>query len=149
MTRKKKAPKTYTDRYLRDRKYSIAEVRHLWEVARSSGVERLVLEGDISVTMQGDRYDNFFLHGTKCVSCGLEGKYFWLETPKSAKDRDNQWHFNLYGVDENGNERMLTKDHIVPKSRGGKNWIGNYQTMCERCNLLKGNSLQDTKRKKD
>lgn len=45
-----------------------------------------------------------------------------------------------------GNERCrychstnnLTKDHIVPKSRGGKNSRKNYQTLCGECNQTKG-----------
>lgn len=83
------------------------------------------------------RYDNFFLHGTDCVSCGLKGQYFWLE--KNNDNRTKTWHFNLYGVDENGREVQMTKDHIIPKSCGGKNHVDNYQPMCCRCNLAKSN----------
>ena len=37
----------------------------------------------------------------------------------------------------------MTKDHILPKSKGGKDEIDNYQTMCIRCNKAKGNNLED------
>lgn len=37
----------------------------------------------------------------------------------------------------------MTKDHIIPKSKGGADDISNYQTMCERCNEAKGNRLED------
>lgn len=40
-------------------------------------------------------------------------------------------------IDENGKEVLMTKDHIIPKSKGGANDISNYQTMCKRCNEAK------------
>ena len=49
---------------------------------------------------------------------------------------------NLYAIDENGKEVLMTKDHILPKSKGGKDEIDNYQTMCIRCNEAKGNNLE-------
>lgn len=36
-----------------------------------------------------------------------------------------------------------TKDHIVPRSLGGKDNFSNYQGMCYTCNQLKGDSLSD------
>lgn len=36
----------------------------------------------------------------------------------------------------------MTKDHIIPKSKGGIDDLSNYQTMCERCNKEKGNELE-------
>jgi 5-methylcytosine-specific restriction endonuclease McrA len=52
----------------------------------------------------------------------------------------DRYHFNLYGYNERGEEIMLTKDHIIPKSKEGKNDIDNYQTMCCKCNWKKGNN---------
>lgn len=37
----------------------------------------------------------------------------------------------------------MTKDHIIPKSKDGKDDISNYQTMCYKCNLEKGNNLSN------
>lgn len=47
----------------------------------------------------------------------------------------------LYAVDQDGEEVMMTKDHIIPVSKGGKNTLENYQTMCRKCNVQKGNKL--------
>lgn len=98
-----------------------------------------------NVKRNSERYKTFKEKGTKCVTCGLEGKFFALEKHKSSKNP----HFNLYGIDTEGNEVMMTKDHIIPKSKGGKNYIDNYQTMCSICNCKKGNgeALQFTTKK--
>jgi hypothetical protein len=69
----------------------------------------------------------------KCVACGLEGKYFFLERHSTEKSA----HFNLYGL-QDGNYVLMTKDHILAKSNGGANHVRNYQTMCSICNNLKG-----------
>lgn len=38
-----------------------------------------------------------------------------------------------------GSKRHLTIDHIIPRSRGGKNTWTNLVTCCSNCNLKKGN----------
>lgn len=83
------------------------------------------------------RYQLFKLKGTKCVKCGLEGQYF----VKERWETDNRYHLNLYGIDKNDNEILFTKDHIVPKSKGGTNTLDNFQVMCEKCNSEKGIEL--------
>lgn len=105
------------------------------------------------VKIYSDRYLTFFKKGVKCCMCGLEGKYFGLERTvvvrrkKKEKiiEKPKSFHFNLYTKDITGREIMLTKDHIIPKTKGGKSHISNYQTMCEHCNSVKGN--MDIKRR--
>ena len=57
--------------------------------------------------------------------------------------QDKAYHLNLYAVDNNGDEILMTKDHILPHSKGGADDINNYQTMCKLCNEAKGNKLED------
>lgn len=44
-------------------------------------------------------------------------------------------------IDDNDNEVLMTKDHIIPKSKGGKNNLSNYQPMCCICNKQKDNNI--------
>jgi 5-methylcytosine-specific restriction endonuclease McrA len=47
-------------------------------------------------------------------------------------------HFNLYGKKDD-KLILFTRDHILPKSKGGEDSQKNYQTMCEVCNMKKRN----------
>lgn len=130
---------TKTD-IIRKSTHSIEDVREtvknvLFEkLKKDSKVE---LDGDI-IKGNSQRYQLFFTKGTKCVCCGIEGKYF----AKEKRIKDKSYHLNLYGLDDNGQEVLITKDHIIPKSRGGKDELENYQTMCVRCNKRKGNKTE-------
>lgn len=42
-----------------------------------------------------------------------------------------------------GSTKQLTLDHVIPKSRGGKNDWNNLVTCCFTCNLKKGNKTPD------
>jgi len=42
-----------------------------------------------------------------------------------------------------GSTRQLTLDHVIPKSKGGKNDWNNLVTSCQKCNLKKSNKTLD------
>ena len=67
----------------------------------------------------------------ECVCCGIKATHFKLEGQVGVTP-----HLNLYANDE-----LLTKDHIHPKSLGGKDVLTNLQVMCNTCNVKKGNLL--------
>lgn len=126
---------------LRKEIYSIEEARDkvkdvLFE--KDKKLAKVDFDGDL-IKGNSQRYQTFFTKGCKCVVCGIEGKYF-------AKERhlqDRSYHLNLYAVDDNGDEILMTKDYIIPRSKGGIDNISNYQTMCKLCNEAKGNKLED------
>ena len=94
---------------------------------------------DVNVKISSQRYP-VFKNNTKCVCCGLEASYLSIDKKKSENENTENYHLNMYGL-KDGNEIMFTKDHIIPKSKGGKNHQSNYQTMCEICNYEKDNTL--------
>lgn len=81
------------------------------------------------------RYMTFYQKGCKCVVCGKEGTHFTLD---SGADNPDRKHFNLRADDGT----LMTRDHIIPKSRGGREHISNMQTMCVDCNKAKGNHME-------
>ena len=84
------------------------------------------------VRMNSDRYF-VFKNNNRCVSCNLEGTKMILD----INPGDQSPHFNLY-AEENDRLVLMTKDHILAKSKGGTDDLNNYQTMCCTCNNLKG-----------
>ena len=129
------------DNLIRKSTYSIEEVhdkvKHvLFE--KDKRLAKVDFDGDL-IKGNSQRYLTFFTKGCKCAVCGIEGKYFAKE--KFADQ--STYHLNLYAVDDNGDEILMTKDHIIPRSKGGIDDISNYQTMCKLCNEAKGNKLED------
>ena len=121
--------------------HSIDEIRELTkdvlfeERKQNAKVE---LDGD-TIKGNSQRYQVFFTKGLKCACCGIEGRYF----AKEKHSYDKSYHLNLYAFDENDKEVLMTKDHILPKSKGGKDVIENYQPMCVKCNVAKGNKIEE------
>jgi len=124
---------------IRIRKYNLDEVLPFVvmgskkEAKAAEGAEREYLGKPVK--MYSLRYQLFKTKGVKCVGCGIEGVFFGLEQHCRGPHRP---HFNLYAIDDDGNEVLMTKDHIIPKSKGGKDFLGNLQPMCSRCNARKG-----------
>lgn len=121
----------------RTAKYSIQEVFQ----AIKDGHNQVYLTGtNQSIDLTSLRIKNFYQHGIACVSCGIIGQFFASEVTTSSDDyADMKHHLNLYALDENGKEVLMTKDHILAKSSGGKDSIDNMQPMCCLCNSAKSN----------
>lgn len=96
----------------------------------------MVLDG-IHIYRASLRYMTFYQKGMVCPSCGKVGTHFRL----CGDSESNRRHFNLYADDGT----LFTKDHIIPKSKGGANKVENLQPMCVNCNKAKGNYCPDIK----
>jgi hypothetical protein len=126
----------------KEKHYALSDVLPLvrLDLTKREGKQEKVDFDGIKINMASDRYKCFVVSGTNCKECGLEGKYFRLEQLKAQPGND-AWHFNLYGLDNKGKEVLITKDHIIPTSKGGKNDVENYQTLCYLCNMIKGHKV--------
>lgn len=121
------------------RKYDLDEVLPFVDDVSKRKVKK-EFDGDV-IKISSDRLITFKNKGVCCVECGLEGSFLVKERDLSQEKRNEPFHFNMYGINENGEEVLFTKDHIIPKSMGGANHVSNYQTMCKKCNEEKGNKM--------
>lgn len=92
--------------------------------------------GGVRVKVSGVRL-MCFKHNQTCVSCNLTANTFAVErhTPHQG------WHLNLYHIDADGKRVLFTRDHIIPRAKGGSESLKNQQTMCVNCNGEKGAKL--------
>lgn len=84
------------------------------------------------------KYRMFRRKGIKCACCNRRGQCFKLHANNRFPDRG---YFNLYGRDTNGQEFLMTVDHIIPMSKGGLESICNVQPMCWKCNQKKADKI--------
>ena len=124
----------------KEKLYGIEEVLDkVLFIPKKDGKNHMVDFDGTLINMASDRYKCFKIHGITCYQCGIEGRFFAMER---HPENGPQYHFNLYGYNLNGNEVILTKDHMIPISEGGKDHIDNYQTLCFKCNVKKGNIIK-------
>lgn len=100
----------------------------------------IILE-NTRVKVMGLRLESF-IRKEPCITCGRQGTIFRIAAGKHSKKKD--WHLTLWSNDG----IQMTKDHIVPKSKGGRDSLNNIQTMCTKCNSKKGNQVSDEDFKK-
>lgn len=102
----------------------------------SKNKRKFILLDNDEINVTSNRLRLFKTKGIKCVNCGLEGQWFY----KCRQENDVNYHLELF-VEKNGKLLKMTKDHILPSSKGGADHLSNMQVMCEECNGKKGNNL--------
>jgi len=130
--------------YYRDRR-----VNHRERIPPRDQIIDLECNGRWFVVRVGSQRYTLFRQNRQCVRCGVEGTKFLLQASELSwrwYDRHKRIsypkpmyraHFNLF-AERNGGHVLMTKDHIVPVSKGGQDLMSNYQTMCSKCNNKKG-----------
>ena len=102
---------------------------------------KVILGDPINVTSL--KLQTFKECGVRCRICGCKGEYFAKE-----KYADQPYfHLNLYAV-KDGLEVLMTKDHIIPIAKGGRDRLNNFQTLCYECNKKKASQTEDAVKKK-
>ena len=76
----------------------------------------------------------FITKGRKCCVCGREGIYL-----VEGRGYGGDIHIDLYDREF----VLMTVDHILPKSKGGKATLDNLRPMCAHCNGRRGNKLEE------
>lgn len=120
----------YNKTYIfKDEVYSVHKIYDLIHSEES----HVVLQ-DAKVKVEGLRLKSF-TRNEPCVSCNRQGVQFRIATSRYSRKKD--WYLTLWSEDG----IQMTKDHIVPSSKGGANHLGNIQTMCTKCNSKKGSTV--------
>lgn len=81
------------------------------------------------VNSESLRLRTFKNSGIVCAECGITATHWVLTFDQKLLKP----HLNLMCGDI-----LFTHDHIIPRSKGGKNYLSNTQTMCYPCNSKLG-----------
>ena len=90
----------------------------------------------INVSINHSKYSMVKDKGFDCICCGITANKIYIEI-----DNMKSAHVNFYHSSED-KEIMLTRDHIIPRSKGGKDIQSNIQPMCEICNQKKADKIE-------
>lgn len=84
--------------------------------------------------------NRLFFKQPYCSCCGLQAQGWKLIcSPDPIQLAKDIWTLNLFAM-INGELIQFTRDHIIPRSKGGDSKLSNLQTMCIDCNRLKRNT---------
>lgn len=116
-----------------DKRYEPSKIFKLINEAKEAELPRFNLDGFL-IKPHSERYE-LFEKSLNCCLCNRIGNNFKIREVNVRGVITH--HINLFSEDG----MLMTKDHIIPKSKGGRNEQSNYQTMCYECNDLKGSQI--------
>lgn len=122
-----------------ERKGCLTNVQDILKAIRDSSITTISVLG-VTVNVTSLRLQTFACKGLVCSVCGQKGSFFAVERNFKNKDPDTLkgWHLNLWGINQEQEEVLMTHDHTLARALGGKDELNNTSTMCEPCNHLKG-----------
>lgn len=77
-------------------------------------------------------------NGCYCVRCGVQGN----TAIRVRYTLRGGVHHDVYAIGDE-HVRLMTVDHVLPKSWGGLNFHTNFEPMCDKCNSHKGNTVTE------
>ena len=108
-------------------------------------VRNVILQGGDSIKLNGvevhinrKKLRVYTEKGCRCFCCGDTASYIAIEKSKFS---GNRWIMHLYINKDGIKEKLLTRDHIYPVSKGGPGCVNNLQPMCARCNAKKSDNM--------
>lgn len=114
------------------------------ELSAASHPEMLKNVGGDLINMTSLKLQTFKENGIRCQICGCKGVYF----AKEKYPEEPHFHLNLYAL-KGEVEVLMTKDHIIPLAKGGRDRLNNFQTLCFDCNKKKAERTSQKVKKKD
>jgi 5-methylcytosine-specific restriction endonuclease McrA len=121
--------------------YTIPHVLAKRAMALSRGLRYAYFDDD-RIKIDSQRMLMFAAKGWTCCECGLKGAYFAKECYLTTQYKKH-WTLYLYAINDKGEEVLMTRDHIRPRSRRGRNKLKNYAPMCTTCNNRKGSKMKE------
>jgi len=119
--------------------YPIECIENIYKEAIENNKEKIQFD-NVEIKTHSIRIKTFMKNTSKvCVNCGRVGTHYRLQSNKNSVENP---HLGLWSDDG----IQFTKDHIIPKSKGGTNELDNLQIMCEVCNNAKKDNI-NTKKK--
>lgn len=103
-------------------------------------LRRVTLRG-ITFSAASDTVDCVKRNQT-CSECGVTGNV-WVVLKNNDEKTMEIPSLHLFHKTHNNKYVLMTKDHLVPRSLGGKDSRTNYQTMCTLCNRKKDKLLPE------
>lgn len=122
-------------------RYSMIPIQQVFsELVGTRGIKDVTVDGTVyQLKANSARYKLFKRKGLVCRRCGRRANAACIE----ASEPGTRPHVNFYLIRPGEKDLLFTKDHIIPKCKGGKNTQANYQPMCTRCNSKKGGELEE------
>lgn len=124
-----------------------------FEVAHKPKESRIVGGREVSLASGMSLFRDMHAKGQaiKCWQCGCEADR-WIST-LGKNDKNSRPVLNLYATKVLPPTKrrkypiqvliMMTRDHIIPKSHGGRDVIENLRPGCEECNSERGSEMND------